>query len=99
VEDVLILGDSVVEDGLDEVKNCRTHRKPPDGTFLNGPLRVNLRPSGVRAFSGKVGTGFPQKMRQNQKPRSLSDSIEPESDLEISPIVVGKRSGAGAKAQ
>jgi hypothetical protein len=28
-----------------------------------------------------VGTGFPQKMRQNQKPRSLSDSIEPESDL------------------
>jgi hypothetical protein len=29
----------------------------------------------ARAFSGKVGTGFPQKMRQNQKPRSLSGSI------------------------
>jgi hypothetical protein len=28
-----------------------------------------------------VGTGFPQKMRQNQKARSLSDSIEAESDL------------------
>jgi hypothetical protein len=36
----------------------------------------------LRAFSGKVGTGFPQKMRQNQKPRSLSDSIDAESDLE-----------------
>jgi hypothetical protein len=30
-----------------------------------------------------VGTGFPQKMRQNQKPRSLSDSIESESDLAL----------------
>jgi hypothetical protein len=28
-----------------------------------------------------VGTGFPQKMRQNQKPRALSDSIESESAL------------------
>jgi hypothetical protein len=43
--------------------------------------RRETREFSLRAFSGKVGTGFPQKMRQNQKPRSLSDSIESESDL------------------
>jgi Tetratricopeptide repeat len=32
-----------------------------------------------------VGTGFPQKMRQNQEPRVLSDSIESES----TPVVTG----------
>jgi hypothetical protein len=30
-----------------------------------------------------VGTGFPQKMRQNQKPRAISDSIESEIALGI----------------
>jgi hypothetical protein len=38
---------------------------------------------GPRAFSGRVGTGFSQKMRQNQKARSLSASVEAESDLAV----------------
>jgi hypothetical protein len=37
----------------------------------------------IRAFSGKVDTGFPQKMRPNKESRGLSDSTQSESPLGI----------------
>ncbi len=37
----------------------------------------------ARAFSGKVDTGFPQKMRPNKESRAHSDSTEMESALDV----------------
>jgi hypothetical protein len=36
----------------------------------------------ARAFSGKVGTGFPQKTRQNNTLEPFHDSVKSESALE-----------------
>jgi hypothetical protein len=47
-----------------------------------GSLYLNV--DRARAFSGKVDTGFPQKMRPLDKTRVLSGSLEPESTLELS---------------
>jgi hypothetical protein len=41
----------------------------PDAAAAVLPDCGRLPDTSARAFSGKVDTGFPQKMRQNQKPR------------------------------
>src|SRR5712692_3435758 len=53
-----------------------------DTTGLDDPQLAVIR-SRSRAFSGKVDTGFPQKMRSNKEARALSDSIQSESVLSI----------------